>query len=176
MTERLVYPSRRRLRSMQLGAGAVAAALVVGGVLLEFSRSQWAVAVLLVLSAAWTIVALEWRVRRPLPELRLSTAGIEGAFGLIEWQDVTGVDAKTRLRLHARGVIVRLRPGAHLLLPTREFAEVGDESRRSSATGSSSRLATSSSERGSCPVRSSASACRRDLRVRSRGRPQTANA
>jgi len=127
MTERLVYPSRRRLRSMQLGAGAVAAALVVGGVLLEFSRSQWAVAGLLVLSAAWTIVALEWRVRRPLPELRLSTAGIEGAFGLIEWQDVTGVDAKTRFRLHARGVIVRLRPGAHLLLPTREFAEVGDE-------------------------------------------------
>lgn len=130
MDERLIFASRRKLRGMQLGALVVAAALVLGGVYLGFSRFDWAVAMSLMLGSALVVTGLEWRVRRPLPELRLSADGIEGAFGLIEWGDVAGVLLRERLGLSARGVVVSLRPNARLLPPSREFAEVSDEVQR----------------------------------------------
>ena len=77
-----------------------------------------------------TIAAFDWRIRRPLPELRLSTEGIEGAFGLIRWEDTSGAELLTRLHARPVGVVVRLRPRARLASPVPGFAKVGKESQR----------------------------------------------
>lgn len=129
MDDRLIYASQGKLRGYQLGALAVAVAIPAATLagIVELDRLQRGLGAVLVLIAALTVVALERRIRRPVPEIRLSTEGIEGAFGMVKWDDVTGVELKTRLRLRARGVVIRLRPGAGLWTPSREYAEVGDE-------------------------------------------------
>jgi len=125
----LIYASRSKLRRYQALAVAASAALPLAALagVASLDTVHWVLYALLVLGAVTAVVVLEKRIRRPVPELRLSTKGIEGAFGLIAWDDVTGVELMTRLRLRARGVVIRLRPGALLSPPTRELAEVGDE-------------------------------------------------
>ena len=108
--------------------GLLVAPAIAGAVLALAATAWigWVSAALVGLLALVTASGIVVRLRRPVPLLRLSPDGFEGAFGLIAWQDVTGAEIKTRLGVDTHSVVVRVRPKGWLLDPTREFVEDED--------------------------------------------------
>ncbi|NUT57103.1 MAG: hypothetical protein HOQ03_14155 [Thermoleophilia bacterium] len=124
MRELLLYPSRGRMRFAYWAAGAMALLLLLdltGAVELS-ERGRWKLLLFSPL-ALLAVVGVKRHNDDPHPRLRLSPDGLEGTFGLIRWEDVAGVETAVDWSLHSRGrdVVVRLRPGAAVLDPTREF-------------------------------------------------------
>ena len=125
MGERLYFPSNERTRFAYWAAVGVAVfiALALLGVV---DLSGWALGKLLIAGflGAVTLRSLRRHAARPLPRLRLSSDGLEGSFGLVQWSDVVEVKTAVDWSLYSRGhdVIVRLRPGTIVRPATREFS------------------------------------------------------
>ena len=121
MGERLVATSRRAVRRGLVLAPGIAIASIVAA---ATGWSGWLPAIFITVLAGLTVVGLVVSLRRPRPSLRLSLEGIEGAFGLIGWDAVTGVRIRKRLGIWPNGVVVSLNPRGDLFDSTREFDSV----------------------------------------------------
>jgi hypothetical protein len=126
MREVVLYPSEGRTQWAYWGGGLVALAMILAitGVI---ELDAWDAVKLGIVGFlfAVTLLGLRRHEADPQPRLRLSSEGLEGAFGLVRWTDVVGVDTAVDWSVYSRGrdVVVRLRPGANVLPATREFTD-----------------------------------------------------
>jgi hypothetical protein len=99
----------------------LSAALIAGDRLHRWHDAWYAAGVAVF---GWTLVQSARQLRAPLPELRIDDDGIEGTFGRVAWDDVTGASIRWRWlgRTVVRRVVLTLRPGTAPAATSRDWA------------------------------------------------------